>query len=209
MAVGGTPLMLPLTDDDNIIGQFAGLCDGFLFTGGQDVNPKLYNEASLPECGESCDIRDSMERKLLMSALEQDKAVLGICRGIQFINVILGGTLYQDLQVQKHSELEHHQTPPYDKPVHQVNVVKNTPLSDILLSDKISVNSYHHQAIKELADPLNLMAYAADGVIEAVYMPDRKFVWAVQWHPEFSYHVDENSRKILKEFVQMARMCEY
>ena len=118
---GGLPIMLPLTDDDAALRQLADTCDGFLLTGGQDVSPALYGAAPAPACGETCPARDAMETKLLALALEQDKPVLGICRGIQFLNVYLGGTLYQDLPTEHPSAAEHHQKPPYDVPLSKID----------------------------------------------------------------------------------------
>lgn len=201
---GGIPVMLPLTADDGALGQLCETCDGFLLTGGHDVSPALYGEKALKECGACCEERDLMEKKLFSMALDKDKAVLGICRGIQFINAVLGGTLYQDLPTQKASFLEHHQKPPYDIPVHQVELVRELPLYQLLQEPEIAVNSYHHQAIHRLAHRLKAMAYASDGLIEAVYMPEKSFVWGVQWHPEFSHKTDENSKKILRQFVGAA-----
>lgn len=198
---GGMPVMLPLTADRSALRQFAGELDGFLFTGGQDVSPDIYGESPLPACGESCDLRDDMERALLTFALEQDKPILGICRGIQLVNAALGGNLYQDLPSQHPSNIEHHQSPPYDKPVHTVKIVENTPLYSLLGKSEIQVNSYHHQAAKALAPGLLPMAYSPDGLVEAVYAPDKKHVRCVQWHPEFSYLSDENSRLIFENFI--------
>ena len=143
-----------------------------------------------------------MEQAVLAHALAQDKPVLGICRGIQLINVLLGGTLYQDLPRQHPSDVTHHQRPPYDVPSHTVRLVPGTPLHDLLGRDTLAVNSYHHQAIDRLADGLTAMAYAPDGLVEAVCLPSQRFLWAVQWHPEFSWRVDAASRAILARFVQ-------
>lgn len=202
---GGTPLMLPLTQDDEMLAQLMALCDGFLLTGGHDVSPELYGETPIKACGACCPARDAMEQKLFALALEKDKPVLGICRGIQFLNAVLGGTLYQDLPQQKPSELEHHQKPPYDVPSHEVTIVEDTPLYELLGAERLSVNSYHHQAVKELSPRLTAMAYAADGLVEAVYMKEKSFVWGVQWHPEFSYKTEESSRRILGKFVEAAQ----
>ncbi len=199
---GGLPVMLPLTDRETEIQQLISLCNGFLFTGGQDVSPELYGEQALPVCGECSIQRDHMEMMLFNKALLHKKSVLGICRGIQFINVALGGTLYQDVPTQTKTGLEHHQAPPYDKPVHDVLLSPDTPLYHLLGTDRLSVNSYHHQAVKEPAHDLQIMATATDGLIEAVCMPDMPFVWAVQWHPEFSYPSEESSRKIFHAFVK-------
>ena len=201
-AAGAVPLVLPLMDNTSDILEITDICDGFLFTGGQDIAPSLYGEEKLPLCGECSPERDIMEKLILDEALKRDKPVLGICRGIQFINAYLGGTLWQDIPTQFSDKLTHCQKPPYDVPVHNVEIVKDTPLHTLLKKDSISVNSYHHQGIRELSSKLKCMAASPDGLIEAVYAPDKRFVWAVQWHPEFFYEKDENSRLILAEFVR-------
>lgn len=203
-AAGAVPVMLPLTADEAALTRAAGVCAGFLFTGGQDVAPALYGQQPRPACGEICPARDAAEQVLLRLALAADKPLLGICRGIQFLNASLGGTLYQDLETERPSPVDHHMTPPYDRAVHTVTLCPGTPLAALLGASVIGVNSYHHQAIRTLAPALRAMAQAEDGLTEAVYMPDRRFVWAVQWHPEFSYRTDENSRRILAAFVQAA-----
>lgn len=201
---GGLPVMLPLTADENVIAQIAERYDGFLFTGGHDVSPALYGEAALPVCGELCPRRDSMEHLLFRAAAERDKPVLGICRGLQFINVALGGTLYQDLPAQRPSDVDHHQAAPYDRSSHPVELPEGSPLRTLLGADSVSVNSCHHQGIKELAPALQAMAWAPDGLVEAVFHPGKRFIWAVQWHPEFSRLVDVNSRRIFQRFVEAA-----
>ena len=200
-AAGAVPVMLPLTSDRNTLTQLVSQLDGFLFTGGQDVSPYIYKAVKLGICGECCRERDSMEMTLLELAMDADKPVLGICRGIQFINAALGGTLYQDIPTQLPSAVMHHQDPPYDRPVHDVRIVDDTPLYRLLKKDHIFVNSYHHSGICELSPRLLCMAAAEDGLIEAVYSPEQSFLWAVQWHPEFSFGTDENSRAIFEGFV--------
>ena len=202
---GAVPVMLPLTSDKETIYQLAELCDGFLFTGGQDVSPEIYNDVKLKFCGECCPERDKMESLLLNISLEKDKPLLGICRGIQFINAALGGTLYQDIPTQFPSAVEHHQKPPYDRPIHEVVINKESPLFRILQKEKITVNSYHHCGICKLAPGLKCMASSTDELIEAVWAPGRTFLWAMQWHPEFSYKVNEDSKAIFAEFVRACR----
>lgn len=201
---GGLPVMLPLTSDPAAIGQLVDTCDGFLLTGGHDVSPALYSEAPTPVCGECCPGRDAMEQILFPLALEHDKPVLGICRGLQFINVMLGGTLYQDLPTQAPSDIIHHQAPPYDSPSHKVRLPAGAPLYELLKKDTISVNSCHHQGIKDLAPSLAPMALAPDGLVEAFWGPDQRYLWAVQWHPEFFDRKDENSRYIFQSFIEAA-----
>ena len=201
---GAIPVILPLAADGADIAQFADLCDGFLFTGGQDVAPQLYREALKPTCGELCPARDTLERELLRQALERDKPLLGICRGLQFLNVALGGTLYQDLPTEHPSEIGHSMKPPYDQAAHMVCILPDTPLAALLQKTELGVNSCHHQAIKDLAPSLVEMARSKDDLIEAVYLPGRTFVWGVQWHPEMSFRTDEASRKIFEAFVGAA-----
>ena len=203
---GGLPFIFPMTDDEDGIEQLCNMCDGFLFTGGHDVSTDLYLEDPVPGMVDSCRARDDMELKVLDIAVKQDKAVLGICRGIQFINAALGGTLYQDLPSQRPSTVEHHMTAPYDRPVHKVRIIKDTPLYELIGLDELGVNSYHHQAVKVLSSRLSAMAESEDGLTEAVYMPGKKYIWAIQWHPEFSYKVDANSRKIFKSFADACKI---
>ena len=198
---GAMPVMLPLADSISDVEMLADMCDGFLFTGGQDVDPALYGAEKTKLCGEVSPERDKTERLLLDTAMKRDMPVLGICRGIQFINVALGGTLWQDIPAQFSDKLIHCQKPPYDIPVHDVTVAEDSPLYELLQKEHIAVNSYHHQGVRELSSKLKCMASAPDGLVEAVYAPDHKFLWAVQWHPEFSYETDENSRLIFREFV--------
>lgn len=199
---GAIPVILPLAADGADIAQFADLCDGFLFTDGQDVAPQLYREALKPTCGELCPARDTLERELLNRVLEQDKPILSICRGLQFLNVALGGTLYQDLPTEHPSGIEHSMKPPYDQAAHMVRILPDTPLVALLQKPELGVNSYHHQAIKDLAPGLVEMARSTDDLIEAVYLPGKTFVWGVQWHPEMSLRADEASRKIFEAFVR-------
>ena len=200
-AEGAIPIMLPLTSKAEELDYFLEICGGFLLTGGHDVSPSVYHAAKEPWCGLCCELRDEMERHILIRAVEQNKSVLGICRGIQFMNACYGGTLYQDLEKEYASGIEHHMKPPYNRIAHQITVEKNTSLSEILKKEQIGVNSYHHQAINKLSSEFRAMAFSEDGLIEGIYMPSRKFVMGVQWHPEYSYDVDENSKKLIKAFV--------
>lgn len=173
-----------------------------MLTGGHDIDPMLYGEEPSPQCGPICRERDAMETITARSAMERDLPILGICRGIQFLNVFLGGSLYQDLPAQHPSETEHHQRPPYDVPAHRVSLSEGGSLFQLLQKASIPVNSYHHQAIKRLGSGLRVMAVSEDGIPEAVELPEKRFVWAVQWHPEFSYPTDESSKRIFREFVR-------
>ena len=200
---GATPIVFPLTAEAEEISRLVGLCDGVLMTGGQDVSPRLYGETPLDGV-DCCALRDNMDAAVLQAALTQGMPILGICRGLQFVNVFFGGTLWQNLPTQHPSEVSHRQKPPYHQPAHTVSIVSDSPLAACLRLDELPVNSCHHQAIRELATKLKPAATAPDGLIEAICLPDYPFLWAVQWHPEFCWQTDKNSRKIFKAFVDAA-----
>lgn len=201
-AAGGLPVMLPLEAGEAELDQLCGLCDGFLLTGGHDVSPELYGQQRLAVCGATSPERDRMELGVLRRAMSGDKPVLGICRGLQFINAALGGTLWQDLPTQRPSDVCHRQNAPYDAPTHDVRLVPGSPLAELLGQALLGVNSYHHQAIRDLAAPLEAMAVSPDGLVEAIRHPAQRFLWAVQWHPEFAWKSDPAALAVFRAFVQ-------
>lgn len=196
---GGIPVILPLHISPGDAAEILDRCDGLILTGGPDVHPALFGEEIHEACGSICPARDTLEQALYRHALERDMPVLGICRGIQTINVFQGGTLYQDLPTEKPSDVSHNSERPYDRVIHHVNL--SGPLRALLGVERLGVNSIHHQAVKDLGEDLEVMAVSDDQVVEALRHKRKKFVWGVQWHPEFSFQVDENSRKIVKAFV--------
>lgn len=198
---GALPIMLPLTTDIDELKDAYSLCDGILMTGGHDVNPAMYGKERKATCGIASDYRDQMEKVLFDLCLEDDKPVLGICRGIQLMNALLGGTLYQDLPTEHPSNIEHHMEKPYNRVAHNVEILKDTLLESIYGAGVFGVNSYHHQAIKDLAPKAKAMAYSEDGLVEAICVPGKKFIVGVQWHPEFSYESDEKCKKLVQRFV--------
>ena len=198
---GGLSLMLPLVTGEADLSRLFDRVDGLLLTGGHDVSPALYGETAQPACGAVSPERDAMESVLLRLAIERDRPVLGICRGLQFLNAALGGTLWQDLPTLRPSPVNHHQAPPYDRPAHGVRVMEGTPLSLAVGAGDLAVNSYHHQGVRDLSPRLSPMAVSEDGLIEALFLPERRFVWGVQWHPEFSFRADPASRAIFRAFV--------
>ena len=206
---GAAPVILPLTVSETVLKQTADVCGGFLFTGGHDVNPKLYGQEKTIHCQEICEERDRMETYIFREAvLKQNKPALGICRGIQFFNVMLGGSLYQDIPAELPGATTHVKGPPYDVPAHSVRILPKSPLYELFGKERVEVNSYHHQGVNRIAEGLEIMALTDDGLAEAVYMPARPYVWAVQWHPEFSLK-DEISKKIFASFVNSAKRIEH
>jgi len=202
---GAAALILPLTLKENMLKQYVDFLDGFLFTGGHDVNPQMYGKEKNSFCAETCDARDKMEAYIFNEAvINLNKPALGICRGIQLFNVLLGGSLYQDIPSEFSGAINHRQMPPYNVPSHRVNIITDSPLHKITGINCIDVNSCHHQGINVLAEKLEVMALADDGLAEAVFMPSRHFVWAVQWHPEF-YPNNEISKKIFAAFINQVQ----
>ncbi len=171
---------------------------GLLLTGGTDVNPALYNESPHPKTQEPDDRRDALEIRLLKEALETDKPVLAICRGLQLFNVVHGGTLIQHLDGGGH---EKRKDLPVSAENHKAAVEPETKLAEIVGSGEIPVNSRHHQAIGQLGEGLRVSAVSSDDVIEAVERPDKAFAVAVQWHPEDRCMVDARDRKLFESFA--------
>lgn len=198
---GGIPVILPLTSSPEDASTLFMMCDGMLMTGGQDVNPLLYGQTATDQCGEICQIRDEMETHFFREAIKQNIPMLGICRGLQMINILLGGTLYQDIPTETESKINHQMEAPYDRACHRVRLMPGTALHRSLRVEDMGVNSCHHQAIKELGEGLEVMAKSEDGLVEAVSLPEKKFVWAVQWHPEYDYQTNVSSQLIFKAFV--------
>ena len=199
-AAGGLPIVLPLDLSDEDANRIVETCNGFLFTGGQDVSPSLYGMKDATGTIVSSPERDQLESLLLSKVLEADKPILGICRGLQFINAFLGGTLWQDLPSQHPSEIVHRQGKPYGVPTHQVQL--SGDLQTLLGKDFLEVNTLHHQAVMYLGNGLIPMAVAPDGVIEAAQLMGKRFVWAVQWHPEYLFRTDKDSLAIFSHFVE-------
>ncbi|WP_150275351.1 gamma-glutamyl-gamma-aminobutyrate hydrolase family protein [Paenibacillus tepidiphilus] len=206
-AAGGIAVMLPLAHEAEDLPVLLDKLDGLLFAGGHDVSPELYQEPVREVCGALCQERDVLEQRLFQLALAADLPMLGICRGIQLFNVLLGGTLYQDLQTEAPGVQIHQQKPPYDKPLHPVNIPVSSPLYPIVGTSRLEVNSYHHQAVRTKAPEAEISATADDGIIEGLYLPGKRFVHAVQWHPEFSYRSDPASLQIFQAFA--AACSEY
>ena len=200
---GGVPMLLPYTDNADTMREYIALCDGFIFTGGADIAPERYGEALSPACGSIQKYRDEFELAMFREVYNKTKKpILAICRGIQLVNVALGGTLYQDIPSEIPSEIQHRQLEPKDAPSHSVTVAFDTPLSQIVGGEKrITANSFHHQAIKTLGRGLSVMALADDGIIEAVYADGERYMRAYQWHPERLCNTDINNRRIFDDFI--------
>ena len=184
-----------LNDPEQAV-QDALTCDGLLLPGGGDMDPKFYGQERIPACGEPNLLRDAAEPLLLRAFLAADKPVLGICRGIQVMNAVLGGDLYQDIKPFEHLPHNGHWAK-----VHTVTVRRGTLLSRILGQDTVLVNSQHHQAVDRVAPGFTLAALSEDGIVEAIEKPDAGFCLGVQWHPEWLSDADPAMQGLFDAFV--------
>lgn len=180
---GGIPVVIPASSILELAKEAVSFCDGLLFPGGEDVHPWHYGEEPLPVVGELRPEIDEAYFKAGKFALTQKIPMLGICKGHQFLNVLMGGSLYQDISLQKKDSIQHVQKRKRSYLTHHVKILEGTRLSSILGQGTCETNSMHHQAVKELGKGLKASAYAPDGVIEA--MEDEEgLIFGVQWHPE-------------------------
>jgi len=217
MSSGAMPVMIPSPAGDTSRGDvtldhYAAWLDGLVLEGGSDLWPGSYGEEPLLPKWSGDRVRDEYEKALVAAFQARGKPVLGVCRGLQLINVALGGTLYQDIATQQPDALLHRDPVVYDRNFHEVEFVAGTHLASLFAgTPRAMINSVHHQAIKELAPGLVVEARCpADGTIEAVRRPGTPFLAAVQWHPEFHRRGDGtlDDTPILDDFLQAARAAQ-
>lgn len=207
---GGVPLLLPTGIDNEAVEEISRRLDGFLFTGGGDLAPSSYREESHPNLDGVDEERDAMEFSLVRLVVGEKIPFLGICRGLQTINVTLGGSLYSHITDQLPSAIKHKYDSGTERQVlaHQVKITPSTRLAEILQEEQLSVNSLHHQAVKTLGDNLRCSGAAPDGLIEALELPNHPFGLAVQWHPEWLTDQLVN-RRLFRAFVAAAEKSSY
>jgi len=203
---GGLGILLPMTIDENIIENIMDRCEGFLISGGPDVDPKYYNEVNLPFNSSISPLRDKLELFIIKKAIKMNKPILGICRGIQIMNVAIGGTLYQDIesQITDRVVIKHSQEAPKWHPTHKINIQEGSIIHDIFKSLSIDVNSFHHQAIKDIAPGFRVSSTSDDGIIESIEYNDHKFAVGIQCHPELMW---EKNPLFLNLFYRFVNSC--
>ena len=206
-AAGGIPLLLTPHFTPEVQAALWQRLDGVILTGGGDIEPARFGEPRHPSVDDVSPARDELELGLTRRAVTDDVPLFAICRGIQVLNVALGGSLVQDLPSEWPNALVHSQKAPRHEPTHPVKVMgEGTRLGRVLGSLELEVNSMHHQAIKRLGDGLREVAWAPDGVIEGVEMAgDDRFVLGVQWHPEELVGHDQAARNLFAAIVDAAR----
>lgn len=208
-AAGGAPVLVPLLKDDEALRATYEACDGILIPGGVDMDPSTYGEAPHEKLGRIDTERDRVELQLARWSIEDHKPLLGLCRGLQVINVAQGGTLYQDLDAQLTGAIRHDYFPTYgferDHLSHDVAVAPASRLRSLVDTEQLPVNSMHHQGVKQLGRGLVACARASDGLIEAVESPNGHWMIGVQWHPEVFEHDDPHTRELFRGFVKAAQ----
>lgn len=205
-AAGGVPLVIPPQRGN--IDEILSTIDGLLLSGGADIDPARYGDTELhPETYGINPLRDELELELVRAAIDRNMPMLCICRGIQVLNVALGGTLTQDIPDQYPTDLEHRQHHidiAKEEPSHDVSVTPNSLLARTYGAETIAVNSFHHQAIREIAPGLEIDGHATDELIESVSYPESAWVLGVQWHPEMMFQRHEEHLRPFSALVAAA-----
>lgn len=208
LRAGGLPVILPIGIEQDAQ-QLSTMLDGLLLTGGGDIDPMLFGEEPHKHLGDVSPSRDLIEMTLVQEMLKKNKPILGVCRGLQIINIALGGNMYQDIYSQRDVPLlQHTQKAHRFHQSHFVQVKVGSLLESITKSEQVKVNSYHHQAVKDVPLPLIVSGVASDGIIEAIESTEHAFVLGVQWHPEaLADNKETASLRLFEKFLKKSLEC--
>ncbi len=198
---GGIPIIIPIVKDVNDLENYLNLVDGIIFTGGEDVSSLSFGEEPMKEVDTICGARDKIEIELFKRAYEKKIPILGICRGLQIMNISLGGTLYQDINMQVPDSLGHLCTHNVHQGYHTINLLEDSIIYDIFKREKLIVNSQHHQSIKDLGRDLKITSTTKDGIIESIESTNENWVAGVQFHPEAMIDVDNDFIELFNHFM--------
>jgi putative glutamine amidotransferase len=208
VSAGGAPLLLPLVDDTEVLRSLYSGLDGVLLAGGCDVDPMHYGEEPLPQLGVIDAVRDRVELQLARWAAKDGKPILGICRGMQVMNVALGGSLYQDITTQCTTDVAHDTfaLENWAHMAHEVEIEPDSTVANLLGTTCFPINSLHHQSLKQIAPVLKPVGWAPDGIVEFVEGVNGHFMVGVQCHPEvLQAEVDPRWQTLFRAFVQRCR----
>lgn len=200
-AAGGLPVLLPYLESPAAVPEVLGMVDGVILSGGADVHPSLYGQPMHPAVENVVPQRDAFEMAIARAVLARDLPVLGICRGIQSLNVAAGGSLHPDLAACVPGALNHRDGTPLTELVHPVCIEPGSRLAGLCGATLVQVNSWHHQAVRDVAKGFRASAFAPDGVVEAIESGEHRFAIGVQWHPERIWEREPASRNLVAAFV--------
>ena len=201
---GGIPFIIPLQEKIEDVEKLLNAADGIILPGGNDIDPSFYHEETRAECGEIFHEVDQLYLWVIELAEKLNKPLLAICKGHQMLNIAYGGNLYQDLHVQKKDVEEHSQEIARHLPFHEIQIKKDSILYDIF-SDKTMVNSFHHQAIKDLSEDFDIVAESSDGIIEAIFKKEGSWMLGVQWHPEMMASNVEQMKAVFQLLIDQCQ----
>lgn len=199
---GGIPVLIPVLAEKEELEYLMSTLDGLVLTGGDDIDPALFGESILNDTVLLCAERDQAEYEALKIAVSRQMPILGICRGIQVMNVFFGGTLYQDIPAQIPNCGQHRMEPPYHRTGHSCIPEPGTPMAGW---GTFGVNSHHHQAIRQVAPGYRCMGKSEEGIIEAIFDPNHRFRWGVQWHPERIWDIEQTSAAVFTTFIDTCK----
>lgn len=201
---GGAPILLPLTEDTALLHQLCALLDGFCMAGGNDLHPQLYGQQPESQTMDFSELRDKTEQIILQYALDHNKPILAICRGMQLLNVHFGGTLHQDIAKAKPDALDHDSSTKLETLTdlsHTLTIAADSKLATLVGPQELGTNAHHHQAIDVLGKGVKAVAWAADGIIEAIELPDYPYAIGVQAHPESLTQVEPRWLTLFQSFI--------
>jgi len=203
---GGIPVVLPAVEDEAVIRQYVQMMDGFIFAGGRDLNPALYGQEQHESVVTENVRREAFDLELMRQVLDAEKPILGICLGMQQMNVVRGGTLIQDIPSFTDVDEDHR---PADVPgthlAHDVLIDEDSILHSLIGESTLTVNSLHHQACGDLGDGILVTGRSPEGIVEAIEIPDYPFALGVQWHPEMLYDVDSSHHTLFRALIEAAK----